>query len=199
MIHFGRAKATIVSAALALTLFGVINATTSAQYPPVQGSVSLAVSNPVVPVGGNTTLSTQIVNEAGQPIANAPVTFSIVSEPGTDAAVGSKVVTRTPAANGVATTNLYVGTTPGVIVVSATSGSFSSTSIVQVTGPGAAGAPAPGPAVAPLSPASPILPPNTGDAGLAATAHDGSLTILALLLPAPALLAGAAMRRSRAN
>jgi len=146
----------VVAAALALSAgAGIIHA----QYPSPVGSVTASTNAVVAPAGSSTTLTCQVNNAAGAPIAGAGCTFSIVSEPGTDAAVGSKVITKITDASGQATTNLYTGSTPGVIVVRMDSGQLSSTVLVQVTGSAAAAAPPP---AAPVS----IAPPSTGDGGL---------------------------------
>jgi hypothetical protein len=94
---------------------------------------------------------------AGNPSAGQSCVFSIESEPGTDAALGSKVAVRLTDANGVATATLFTGTTPGVIVVKVQAGELNSTVIVDVAG-----------AVAPPAAPVEISPPSTGDAGLAA-------------------------------
>jgi len=138
-----------VSAALLLGSSAAI-----AQYPQPTGNLTLTSPTVTATTGASITLTCELRDTSGAPIAGAPCTFTIESEPGTDAAVGSKVVTKTTDANGIATTVLQTGSTPGQIVVSATSGTFRSVTVVTVTGP--AGTP----------PASPVSPPSTGDGGL---------------------------------
>jgi len=126
-----------------------------AQYPNPAGSVTITSATVAAPTGADVTLTCTLVGVTGAPSANAPCTFTIESEPGTDAAVGSKVVTKMTDANGVATTVLKTGSTPGQIVVSATSGAFRSVTVVNVTS-SAGGPPASGV----------VVPPSTGDGGL---------------------------------
>jgi hypothetical protein len=125
-----------------------------AQYPQPGGSVTLTSAAITATINGQVPLTCTLVDGAGAPIVDAPCTFTIESQPGTDAAVGSLTITKTTDANGVATTILRTGTTPGQIVVSATSGTFRSVTVVTVTGSAAA------------PPASPVVPPSTGDGGL---------------------------------
>jgi hypothetical protein len=145
--------------ALTAAAFGVYPQTSNAQYPPPEGSVTALTSSTSAGTGEDVSLTCRLVDTSGQPIAGEDCTFTIVGEPGDDAAVGSKVVTKTTNAQGIATTNLYTGTTPGVIVVSMTAGEMSSTVIVEVMG--ATGSPP----AAPVEGA--ISPPSTGDGGLA--------------------------------
>lgn len=190
------AKHMFYGSIIAVIIFAVMASVTNAQYPPPVGSASLSASAPVVAVGGSTTLSTQILDQSGAPIVGVQVVFTIASEPGTDAALGSKTVTKTTDARGIAVANLMVGSSSGVVVVTATAGLSSTSTLVQVSGAGVS-APVHG---APLPPASIILPPNTGDAGWAATTTTSSSTpVLPLLLAGTTLallLTMAARRRS---
>jgi hypothetical protein len=106
-------------------------------------------------------LTARVVNGAGVGQAGVPVDFALESEDGTDGLLGSKSVTRITDADGVATTVLHVGPTPGTMVVSVTGGGLSSRVIIQVGG---------GSALPPAAPVdelpSAITPPNTGDGGL---------------------------------
>jgi hypothetical protein len=88
-----------------------------AQYPPPAGSVTAGVSNPTPGPGASVTVTCTVLNNQGQPVANEPCTFTIVSQPGTDASLGAPSVTATTNAQGIATAVLSVGTTPGAIVV----------------------------------------------------------------------------------
>jgi hypothetical protein len=127
-----------------------------AQYPPPVGNLSASVSTTTTAAGGDVLLTCTARDISGAPIAGQECTFTIESEPGTDAAVGSKVVTKVTNEAGVATTNLYTGTAPGVIVVRMTSGELSSVVLVNVS------MAQPAPAMETM-----ILPPRTGDGGLA--------------------------------
>jgi hypothetical protein len=143
-------KLLLAFGALAATL--VFSSGAVAQYPSPAGSVTLSSASTVASTGSSVQLTCTVVNTAGAPVVGADCTFTIESEPGTDAAVGSKVVTRTTNAAGVATTNLQVGSTPGQIVVSAVSGGLRSVVIVTVSA---------------APPAAPVIsPPSTGDGGL---------------------------------
>jgi hypothetical protein len=145
--------------ALAVAAFGVYPQTSNAQYPPPTGSVTALSSSTSADPGEDVTLVCQLQDVQGQPIAGEDCTFTIESEPGDDAAVGSKVVTKITNAQGIATTNLYTGSTPGVIVVSMTAGEMVSTVVVEVLGETS-------PPAAPVE-GTTISPPSTGDGGLA--------------------------------
>jgi hypothetical protein len=188
------AKHLFYGSTIAFIIFAVTASLTNAQYPPPVGSASLSAAAPTVAVGGSTTLSTQILDQFGAPIVGVDVVFTIASEPGTDAALGSKTVTKVTDARGIATANLMVGSTPGVIVITSTAGVTTTSTLVQVAS-GSVAAPAPGAPVQPLPPASIILPPNTGEAGWVTSADEagapvlpfivaGSLTVLLLLTAA---------------
>lgn len=140
--------------ALTAAAFGVYPQTSNAQYPPPVGSITALSSSTSAPEGEDVLLTCQVLDTEGAPIVGADCTFTITSEPGDDAAVGSKVITKTTNEQGIATTNLYTGTTPGVITVEMVAGELTSTVVVTV---------------AEVSPATgSISPPDTGDAGLAA-------------------------------
>lgn len=147
-------KAVIIALSVSIAIaFGTSIAV--AQYPQPGGSVTLTSSAVSAAVGGQTLLTCTLRDGAGAPIVNAACTFTIESQPGTDAAVGSTTITKMTDANGVATTTLRTGSTPGQIVVSATSGTFRSVTVVAVGGSAAA------PPAAPV-----VVPPSTGDGGL---------------------------------
>ena len=141
--------ALLVSVSLAFLL---ATSAAIAQYPQPTGNLTLTASSTVSTTGADVLLACLLKDSAGNPNAGAPCTFTVVSG---DAEVGSKVVTKTTNASGTATTILKIGSTPGQIVVTASSGNFQSTIVVSV----ASGAGAP--------PAAPISPPSTGDGGLA--------------------------------
>jgi len=192
---------------------------TSAQYPAVAGALTLSADATTVTTGMNTPYVCRIFHTSGQPIPNVPCTISIVSEPGTDAAVGSKVVTIYTDAFGRAIGNLYVGTTPGNIVLRATYRDLSAQTVVQVVplpvvvapvvrpnlgglfvgvpNPHAVQPSAPVAAVAPASPVSAgtIRPPATGDAGLASGGTQTSFLASGLIVAL--VVGGAAAARSR--
>ena len=137
-----------------------------AQYPPGEGSLQAESSRTTVEPGGNATLTGDVedLDELEQG-ANVPMTFTIVEEPGGpegDAALGSKTVTKITNAQGIATTNLYVGTTPGVIVIQVEALGLASSVLVVVEGDAAGGSASP-----PQSGINGITPPSTGSGGLA--------------------------------
>jgi len=88
-----------------------------AQYPPPVGSVTASVSEPAPTTGASVTATCVVVDSQGQPVADEPCTFTIISQPGTDATLGAPSVTVNTNAQGVATATLSVGTKPGTIVV----------------------------------------------------------------------------------
>jgi hypothetical protein len=97
----------------------------------------------------------EVRDVTGAPVAGETCVFVIEFEPGTDAAVGSKTITKTTDASGRAEANLYTGTTPGVIVVRIQAGELSSVVLVDV-----------GSSPAPPASLLEITPPSTGDGGL---------------------------------
>ncbi len=88
-----------------------------AQYPPPAGGVTAGVSNPAPGTGATVTATCLVVDSQGQPVANEPCTFTIISQPGTDASLGGPSVTANTNAQGIATAVLSVGTEPGAIVL----------------------------------------------------------------------------------
>jgi len=148
-------KALVVAFSVSVALvFG--SSLAVAQYANPTGSATITAGAVTAPVNGQVPLTCTLRDASGAPIANAECTFTIESQPGNDAAVGSTTITKITDANGVATTTLRTGSTPGQIVVSATSGNFRSVTVVTVTGATAGGPPA-----API-----VSPPSTGDGGL---------------------------------
>jgi hypothetical protein len=156
-------KLSIVGALAFLTLgLAVMASATSAQYPPPVGGVEAGASQTTAAPGESVLLTCTVLGPNGAPVANEPCTFTIVSQPGNDAAVGSTTVTKLTDAQGIATTNLYVGSTPGVVVVDITASGMSSSVLVVVDG--AAPAPPQGPIDGGTG--GGIQPPSTGSGGL---------------------------------
>ena len=133
---------------LAVAPFAVSPQTSSAQYPPPVGSITLLTSTTMADAGEDVTLTGLVRNEQGHPVANTACAFSIVSQPGDDASLGS--TSGTTNAQGMATTNLNAGSTAGTIVVSIGCGELASTVLVNV-----------------VAGVQSITPPSTGDGGLA--------------------------------
>ena len=88
-----------------------------AQYPPPVGSVTAGVSNPTPSTSASVTATCLVVDSQGQPVADEPCTFTIISQPGTDATLGGPSVTVNTNAQGIATAVLSVGTKSGAIVL----------------------------------------------------------------------------------
>jgi hypothetical protein len=88
-----------------------------AQYPPPVGGVTAGVSNPAPGTGATVTATCLVVDSQGQPVANEPCTFTIISQPGTDATLGGPSVTANTNAQGIATAVLSVGTKSGAVVL----------------------------------------------------------------------------------
>ncbi|MPZ22899.1 MAG: hypothetical protein GEU28_05030 [Dehalococcoidia bacterium] len=116
-----------------LAALGLV-AAAAAQYPPPVGALEAATSTTVVGAGGETTLSARILDNSGDPIEDFPVQFSIVEEPGDDAALGSKSVSKVTDREGQAFADLYVGTTPGTVIVEVVAGEMRSQITVEVAG-----------------------------------------------------------------
>ena len=146
----------LFSLVFAASAFVLLTGASQAQYPSPIGSATATTSEVNPPTGESVLLTCEVRDESGSPVAGAPCVFSIESEPGDDAAVGSKVVMRMTDESGKAYTNLYTGSTAGVILVKIQAGELSSVVLIDV-----APADAPPPA-APIE----ITPPNTGDGGL---------------------------------
>ena len=108
-----------------------------AQYPPPVGSVTAGVSNPAPGTGATVTATCVVVDSQGQPVANEPCTFTIISQPGTDATLGAPSVTANTNAQGIATAVLSVGTKSGAIVLGVTSMGVQSQVTVSAQAPAA--------------------------------------------------------------
>lgn len=156
--------------AATLALVGVAFATltpapSNAQYPPPEGSGVALVVEDVAPAVGNTvSIGATVLDPSGNPVVGAECTFTITSEPGTDASVSAGPATTNE--DGVATALLYVGSTEGEIIVEANCGEVvAEISVVA------------GAAEAPEEPAAPpgSLPDQLVDAGYGPSATSGGL------------------------
>jgi hypothetical protein len=151
--------------------------------PPQEQSVDIDVSDAAPAVGDAVVLSVTVSNEDGSPVAGTDCTFSIVSQPGTDAGVIPGPVTTD--ANGIASTILAVGSTTGVVQVHADCGDASvSVSVVA----GAAEEPALPPASQPGEP--PASLPDAGNGGYAGKTGSAQLLLISLLAALGVTLAG---------
>lgn len=138
----------------------LIGQSATAQYPSPVGSVSVLTSDANPAPGSDVILTANVLNSAGGGQEGVPVLFALESEDGTNGVLGSKSITKLTDAQGVATTVLHVGPTPGTMVVSVSGGGLQSRVVIQVGG-GAL------PPAAPVDDgASEISPPSTGDGGL---------------------------------
>jgi CSLREA domain-containing protein len=146
--------------------------TPTATTPPAGGSVEVTVSDATPQVGDTVDVSVTVEDANGDPRAGVACTFTIVSQPGSDADLSS--TTGTTDANGVATTDLDVGTTPGTIQVQADCEGLSEVLDVVV---------------------SPGLP-ETGVGGRSGPAHD-TLALVLAAMTATALFCGAAFALRR--
>ncbi|HEU4758765.1 MAG TPA: hypothetical protein VFT91_02170 [Dehalococcoidia bacterium] len=113
-------------------------------YPPPVGSLTVAATSTTPSTGGTSTLTATVLDNSGNPVANADVVFEIVSQPGTDARFsnGQSSITAKTGANGVASAVLSAGSAPGNVLVKMIAGDKTSQVTLQVQG--APGAPATG-------------------------------------------------------
>jgi hypothetical protein len=134
-----------------LVALAIAGGPASAQYPPPVGSVETGVSDPTPATGAPVTCTCEVLDTVGNPVAGEVCTFTIVSQPGTDASLSS--ATAITNAQGIATVTLLTGSAPGSIVVSSEARGIQSQATVT------AGAATP---VAPTVPATPGAAPPTG-------------------------------------
>jgi CSLREA domain-containing protein len=116
----------------AFELEGAAPPTPTATEPPPDGNanVDVTVSDDTPEVGDTVDISVSVTDDAGNPVAGAECTFAITSQPGHDASLEAE--TATTGEDGVATVGLTVGSTPGVIQVTADCGDFGS-EVLEVT------------------------------------------------------------------
>ena len=169
-------KGSVIAALAAAVAFVFVAQTAFAQYPPPQTNLVCAVSQVDINAGSNVLLAATLRDSSGKVMAGQTVAFSVVSG---DAKLSSTAVATDR--DGTAVSNVYIGSNPGNVVLSASSGPVACRATAQVNN---------------------IVPPSTGDAGLAATNHGGGndtpLTALAIgagLILSLALVA----RRTRKN
>ena len=129
--------AAIVSGLSTLLALALLWAPGFAQYPPPVASVAGSVGTANPPTGSSTTLTCAVVDPAGNPVANEPCSFTIITQSGTDASLGDKTVTKLTNAQGIATASLATGSAPGPIVVSMSARGVSSQVTVNVQSAGA--------------------------------------------------------------
>ena len=121
--------------AAALLLAATAWSTATAQYPPPTGNVTLTSSVTAPQVGDTITITALVRDVAGAAVSGLACTFDIASQPGSDAAVYPGPVYTD--ATGMATSSLWVGSTPGSIILNANCGELSAR-VSVVTGTAAA-------------------------------------------------------------
>ena len=101
-------------------------------YPPPVGSLKVEAGTTAPGTSSNVTAT--VLDNAGNPVQGATVTFRITSQPGSDAhwANGKLETTATINAKGVAAAVLTAGTTAGNIIVETVSGEKTSQVVVAV-------------------------------------------------------------------
>lgn len=110
-------------------------------YPPPVGSLS--VTGASTTTGSTTNVTATVLDNSGDPVEGADVTFTIISQPGNDAAWANGKLQDTASSNasGVATAVLSVGSTAGNIIIETISGEKTSQVTVTVQKAGAGGLP----------------------------------------------------------
>jgi predicted outer membrane repeat protein len=153
----------------------VVEPTPSPTEPPGGNpNVDVSVSDDSPEVGDTVDVTVNVTDDAGSPVEGAECAFEITGQPGTDAVLGADSATTD--ADGNATVGLTVGSTPGVIEVTADCGAFGS-EVLEVT-VGAAAL------------------PETGVAGSTKSSNDTLAVVLAALAVGAVLTgAGFALRR----
>ena len=139
MMRISRRALRPVSLAGAGALIALVlcSALAFAQYPPPVGSVAAGVSNGSPGTGATVTATCTVLDSQGQPLADEPCIFTIVSQPGSDASLGAPSVTAMTNAQGVATATLSVGTKVGAVVVGVSAKGIQSQVTVNAQSPAA--------------------------------------------------------------
>lgn len=98
-----------------------------------KATVTAAAGDASVGVGGSTVITVNVVDAAGNPLADTDCTFSIKSQPGDDASVDP--ATGKTDADGNVSTTLHVGSSEGTVTVKVTCGAATTTvSVSAVAG-----------------------------------------------------------------
>lgn len=162
---------TLALAALGIGLVAITAGSAHAEYPPTSAaSIVVAATSPTVTPGGTTPIAAVVQDSTGSRVAGTLCSFAIASQPGSDASLADSAATTN--SNGIATTTLKVGTTPGNVVVKAQCGSVTSNTTVVA-----------GASVSPAAPAAPAPAraalPSTG---MGASASDSASAVVWLVL-----------------
>jgi hypothetical protein len=210
----GKIFARTAIAALAVLIGSMVfsSSNASAQYPGVAASITITTNIFVTPVGSTIVWTGTLTGLDGNGLADLLYRATVTEEPPPgEVTIGSKTVVKITDEDGAVSGPLFVGNTPGVIIITGTHGDLQAQTKVIVTplpvipsfppysppsNPGTlAGlfAPQPRPSApaattAPAAVAPGIRPPSTGDAGLVAGTSERSLM---LLLAAAAMASGA--------
>ena len=106
--------------------------TASAQYPPPEGSCSIATSATTTTAHGRVGVTVTVLDVNGKPVAGVLPLLAISRQPGGDAAIGGLAAPTD--ASGTVSVNLGAGGTPGVIGLSAHTDVVSCAAAVVVEG-----------------------------------------------------------------
>lgn len=150
----------------------------SAQYPTPNGNCVITTLATASGIGSSIDITVTVRDENGNPLANVPVPLSITNQPGSDASVAAGSTTTD--ASGKITGKLNLGSTGGLVEVTATASGLSCRATVSA-GTSAV--------------ASDVNLPNTGTG--TSTAGDAlpDGLVATLLAGMGAAAAGAALRR----
>ncbi|MFQ5879400.1 MAG: hypothetical protein ACE5IZ_04405 [Dehalococcoidia bacterium] len=150
-----------VSLLAALAVMGV---PALAQYPAPVGSVSAAVDTSTPPITSSVSVTCTVLDTAGNPIADEPCTFAIVSQLGSGASFqGEAEVTVLTDDQGVAVATLDTGSVSGTVVVRVEARGVASQATLSVQ-PTQTPTPTPAPTATPVpaATATPGAAPSTG-------------------------------------
>jgi hypothetical protein len=145
-------------------------------------TIQIAADHVAPVVGETVSISVDVQGANGDPVAGELCTFSIASQPGTDASVDAGPVTTD--ANGGASTTLNVGSTAGTIEVAAQCGDVSASVSVVASA-----------AEAPAQP--PASLPNSGSGGYLNQTGPARVLLISLLGALGVTLAGGGIMAAR--
>lgn len=183
-----RFKTSVLALALAAAGVGIaaLSSTAHAQYPPTStASVTVAASTTTTSAGSTVTIAAVAEDATGTRQDGVLCSFSIESQPGNDAELQEAAATTNE--NGVASTQLYVGSTQGDIVVASNCGGVSGETTVVA---GATTSPTE------LSEGSPSNLPSTGMGTRNSNSNLGALLLLGTILATAGVAGLYAGRRS---
>ncbi len=184
-------KLAILGTAAAMILIGLTRAGgVSAQYPPPNGNCTLSIDATHVESGGTAGVTVTVLDAFSHPKSGATVTVEVSTQPGTDASVDMD--SSTTDSNGKATGTLHVGTTAGVVYLTANAeGSSCGAQVVVEPVPVSTEAATPQAEVA-----AEVSLPNTGTGTSAGGASIATLILLAVAGATVIAAGGVGMRRT---